>query len=131
MRSIVSRGLPLILSVASLAAARPALADTVTCSNADQSLSYSRVTGNGGAWIDLSTLRYREHSAENRRPHDQGFTLALSDRRELASSPIEGGILRIAAARATGSLEAAGEWIGFDEWVVCREERFPMCHRCP
>ena len=99
----------------------------LTCSNPDQSLSYSRQTSNDGPYNDLVKVTYNGQTAESSDINDHRVIVFFFDGSTLEETPVGNGTMKIYSARASGRLESTeGNSFAFDnEWVVCKQVKYP------
>lgn len=123
----------ILLIVTSLFLANVASANEIVCSSADQSLSYSRQTSNGGAPLDTSIITFNQDTAVSRTRNDNYIAFSLVDRVELAKSLKGNGTLTVLSGKASGEFTTQeGKEVTFkDQWVICNEETYPVCPQCP
>jgi hypothetical protein len=107
-------------------------ADSTYCSSADQALSYSHNTSNGGAPLDIQKISYQGQSAQSRGSFDAPITFTLASKSVINQTPIQnGGTLMVYSAMASGSFQSNGQAVNFSEWVLCQETKLPVCVMCP
>lgn len=110
-----------------------AAADTTTCSDAEQTFSYTRKTSNGGAPLDRTEVTYAGKTVISSSPWDMHVAVDISNRTDLMTVRIRpNGVQTTYSAQVSGGFEVDGETSEFaDLWVICEEAKFPVCSECP
>src|SRR6266576_3705683 len=114
-----------------LGSAGNASANSVVCSSADQSLSYSRQTSNGGAPLDTRTLKYQGLTQTAWGYDSPSIEWSLADRKDIDTQSSGGVTTNTFVGLATGAISAESQTLNFSKTVLCEEVLAPVCQLCP
>lgn len=117
------------LSILSLVSFTVAYADSVDCSNADQSLSYSSFQSSGGAPMQRTTLKYNGLTQSRINSDGEAIVIGFSKEQVIsaAESRSDGDTVMMTYTLATGVVQSEGQSDAFSEWVICKKVASSAC----
>lgn len=105
-----------------------AFANTITCSNAKQNLSYSYRLSNGGAYIETTTLTFNGLTQTKMNNNGGNIDIQFSQKKIISQNqPRNGAGKSITYALAQGHVQVE-DGAAFSEWVICEEVTQSNCH---